>query len=177
MHENNKRENTRNFAVSNPLKGQKSCKIIKLTVVTIDVGRYNQNNLSRIYTKGSRIRSTNYQPNFPWSVGCQIVAYVRTPNATPSLPHHHPITTPPPHHYPITTSLSPPSLSPLSRNPLATLSLATLSCQLTVPFLSSSPPFQFQFLTSLRTFRLPERPSTYTRGCLQIMEVAGKWLK
>lgn len=38
--------------------------------------RYNQNNLTRIYTKGTRIRSTNYRPNTPWAMGCQIVAYV-----------------------------------------------------------------------------------------------------
>lgn len=36
--------------------------------------RYNKNQLSRIYPKGTRVDSSNYMPQLFWNVGCQMVA-------------------------------------------------------------------------------------------------------
>ena len=36
--------------------------------------RYNKNQLSRIYPKGTRVDSSNYNPQLFWNVGCQMVA-------------------------------------------------------------------------------------------------------
>uniref|UniRef100_A0A3Q4GXH8 1-phosphatidylinositol 4,5-bisphosphate phosphodiesterase n=1 Tax=Neolamprologus brichardi TaxID=32507 RepID=A0A3Q4GXH8_NEOBR len=39
-----------------------------------DSSRYNKNQLSRIYPKGTRVDSSNYMPQLFWNVGCQMVA-------------------------------------------------------------------------------------------------------
>jgi len=45
-----------------------------------DLLGYNENHLSRVYPKGTRLFSSNYTPSLAWSVGCQIVAgNVQTP--------------------------------------------------------------------------------------------------
>lgn len=36
--------------------------------------RYNKQQLSRIYPKGTRVDSSNYMPQLFWNVGCQLVA-------------------------------------------------------------------------------------------------------
>ncbi|MED6239078.1 hypothetical protein ATANTOWER_001506, partial [Ataeniobius toweri] len=36
--------------------------------------RYNKNQLSRIYPKGTRVDSSNYMPQLFWNIGCQMVA-------------------------------------------------------------------------------------------------------
>lgn len=36
--------------------------------------RYNKWQMSRIYPKGTRMDSSNYQPQMFWNVGCQMVA-------------------------------------------------------------------------------------------------------
>jgi len=35
---------------------------------------FNQNNFSRIYPAGTRFASSNYDPYYPWGMGCQLVA-------------------------------------------------------------------------------------------------------
>lgn len=39
-----------------------------------DNPRYNKQQLSRIYPKGTRVDSSNYMPQLFWNVGCQLVA-------------------------------------------------------------------------------------------------------
>lgn len=36
--------------------------------------RYNKLQLSRIYPKGTRVDSSNYNPQLFWNAGCQLVA-------------------------------------------------------------------------------------------------------
>lgn len=36
--------------------------------------RYNKQQLSRIYPKGTRVDSSNYMPQLFWNAGCQLVA-------------------------------------------------------------------------------------------------------
>lgn len=36
--------------------------------------RYNKRQMSRIYPKGTRVDSSNYNPQPFWNVGCQMVA-------------------------------------------------------------------------------------------------------
>ena len=36
--------------------------------------RYNKQQLSRIYPKGTRVDSSNYNPQVFWNAGCQLVA-------------------------------------------------------------------------------------------------------
>lgn len=44
-----------------------------LMVLTTNL-RYNKQQLSRIYPKGTRVDSSNYMPHLFWNVGCQLVA-------------------------------------------------------------------------------------------------------
>ena len=44
-----------------------------LPVVPVNL-RYNKQQLSRIYPKGTRVDSSNYMPQLFWNVGCQLVA-------------------------------------------------------------------------------------------------------
>ncbi len=50
---------------------------------------YNANHLSRIYPKGSRFDSSNYDPMLAWQAGCQIVALnYQTANTLPMFVNH-----------------------------------------------------------------------------------------
>eukprot|EP01111_Echinosteliopsis_oligospora_P019293 TRINITY_DN926_c0_g2_i1.p1 TRINITY_DN926_c0_g2~~TRINITY_DN926_c0_g2_i1.p1 ORF type:complete len:797 (-),score=180.16 TRINITY_DN926_c0_g2_i1:22-2412(-) len=45
-----------------------------------EISEYNRTHLSRVYTKGSRLMSSNYTPCLSWAAGCQLVAYnIQTP--------------------------------------------------------------------------------------------------
>lgn len=44
------------------------------SLTTTPPPRYNKNQLSRIYPKGTRVDSSNYMPQLFWNVGCQMVA-------------------------------------------------------------------------------------------------------
>ena len=47
-------------------------KILKQTMM--DLIKHNRSHLVRVYPKGTRIGSTNYEPHRYWSAGCQLVA-------------------------------------------------------------------------------------------------------
>lgn len=49
------------------------CRSLSLVLDT-DVSRYNKLQLSRIYPKGTRVDSSNYNPQLFWNAGCQLVA-------------------------------------------------------------------------------------------------------
>lgn len=50
--------------------GVVTCSLMALTTNP----RYNKQQLSRIYPKGTRVDSSNYMPQLFWNVGCQLVA-------------------------------------------------------------------------------------------------------
>ncbi|KAG7217350.1 hypothetical protein CRUP_003134, partial [Coryphaenoides rupestris] len=43
-------------------------------VLSALLSRYNKMQLSRIYPKGTRVDSSNYNPQVFWNAGCQLVA-------------------------------------------------------------------------------------------------------
>ena len=49
-------------------------KMLKQNVTMMDLIKHNRTHLVRIYPKGSRIGSTNYEPHRYWSAGAQLVA-------------------------------------------------------------------------------------------------------
>lgn len=59
-----------------------------------DFIEYNKKQLSRIYPAGSRIHSSNYNPQMAWSAGCQIgrtlsVPYYANTTVVPHKSHGH----------------------------------------------------------------------------------------
>jgi Phosphatidylinositol-specific phospholipase C, Y domain len=44
---------------------------------------YHRRQFSRIYPRGSRVNSSNYDPLFPWAKGCQMVALNYQTQSTP----------------------------------------------------------------------------------------------
>lgn len=49
-------------------------KILKQSQSMVDLIKHNRTHLVRIYPKGSRIGSTNYEPHRYWAAGAQLVA-------------------------------------------------------------------------------------------------------
>lgn len=46
----------------------------QLKVSMLDLVKHNQGHLVRIYPKGTRVNSTNYQPHRYWAAGAQLAA-------------------------------------------------------------------------------------------------------